>query len=272
MSAKKSPTPKANQVYVQLREGILKARLRPGTHLREERLAADFRVSRTPIREALRRLERDGLVRLIPHVGAQVQEVSLQDLMETLEFRRCLEPYAARIAARRVTPPVERKLRKLRKAFGGAARGNPSPVAIGRHSAVDRQLHGLIMDLAVNRRIAQAIEELRDTIQQYRYLGFAAPQRLPRSTREHLGVIDALLRRDAARAEAAMSYHLEQFADDLQECLLSRLRQRGTDGDAGGGGRPRKELQRPRASRGQASARSGPQERASGHRDNGRET
>jgi DNA-binding GntR family transcriptional regulator len=157
-----------------------------------------------------------------------------------------------------VTPPVEKKLRKLRKAFEEVARGNPSPAAIRRHIAVDRQLHGLIVDLAGNRRIAQAIEELRDTIQQYRYLGFAAPQRLPRSTREHLGVIDALLRRDAARAEAAMSYHLEEFADDLQECLLSRLRQRNTGDESFSGDRPHNKSQRPRASRGQASARSGP--------------
>jgi len=256
MRAKAVPAPKANQVYEELREAILKARLRPGTHLREQDLASNFRVSRTPIREALRQLERDGLVRLIPHVGAQVQEVSLQDLMEILEFRRCLEPYTARIAARRVTPLVERKLRTLRKAFEKAAQGNPSPAALRRHTAVDRQLHGLIMDLAVNRRMAQAIEELRDTIQQYRYLGFAAPHRLPHSTREHLGVIDALLRRDAAGAEAAMSYHLEQFADDLQQFLLSRLRQRSTADESFSGGRPRKKSQSTRASQGQASARS----------------
>jgi DNA-binding GntR family transcriptional regulator len=199
-------------------------------YLRERDLAATLKVSRTPVREALRQLERDGFVRLIPHVGAQVQEVSLQDLFEILEMRRCLEPYAARLAARKVTPAIAQKLRGFQKEFEEIGQQTPGPATIRRHIASDRQLHGLILELAENRRIAQVIAQLGDVIQRYRYLGFETPNRLPKSTREHLAVIDALLRRDPAAAEAGMDHHLEQFTEDMKDVFLSRLLQRGSDG------------------------------------------
>ncbi len=108
---------KAHRIHRQLLDAIVSGRLKAGTRLREVDLATKFRVSRTPVREALRQLERDGQVRLTPRVGAQVKEVSLQDLFEVLEMRRRLEPYAARIAAGRVTPAIEANLRNIQKTF-----------------------------------------------------------------------------------------------------------------------------------------------------------
>ena len=230
MRVKSQPTVKADQVYRELRESILKAHLTPGTYLRERDLATTLNVSRTPVREALRQLERDGFVRLIPHVGAQVQEVSLQDLFEILEMRRCLEPYAARLAAKKVTPDVEKKLLGLRANFEEIGQGGAVPTTIRRHISADRQLHGLILELAENRRIAQVIAQVSDAIQQYRYLGFETPNRLVKSTNEHLRVVDALLRRDPVAAERSMLHHLDQFTEDMKNLFLSRLLQRSDVG------------------------------------------
>jgi DNA-binding GntR family transcriptional regulator len=216
---------KASRVYRHLRDAILNGRLKAGTCLRERELAAEFRVSRTPIREALRQLERDGQVRLTPHVGAQVREVSLEDLFEVLEMRRCLEPYAAHIAASRVTSEVETRLAVLQKAFEGKAEQSITPSVVRRLITADRRLHTLILNLAGNRRITQAIMDLRLSIQRYRY--FSIPHRFELNTKEHLDIIEALLKRDPAAAEAAMSRHLDQFTEDMRRLLLPGRGNRG---------------------------------------------
>jgi len=209
---------KAVSVYRQLRDAILSGRLETGTYLRERDLAARFGVSRTPIREVLRQLERDGQVRVTPHVGAQVREVSLQDLFEVLEMRRCLEPYAARIAAGRVTPEMEKKLGTMQKIFDGATRQRVAPSVIRRLITADHRLHSLILDLAGNRRVAQAITDLRLFIQRYRYFGIS--HRFQRNSQEHIAIIEALLRRDSPAAESAMARHLDQFTEDMRRLLL----------------------------------------------------
>lgn len=209
---------KASSVYRRLRDTILSGRLESGTLLRERDLAAKFRVSRTPIREALRQLERDGQVRVIPYVGAEVRGVSIEDVFEVLEMRQCLEPKAARIAAKRVTPRCEGQLRAMRKLFGQASRQNWTPAVSRRYIVADERLHNLILDLAGNRRIAQAIKDLRLSIQRYRYFGLS--HRFHLNAQEHLEIIAALLDGDATAAEAAMARHLDQFAEDMRRLLL----------------------------------------------------
>ncbi len=209
---------KAGKIYQQLRDAILSGRYEPGTFLRERNLAAKFQVSRTPVREALRQLERDGQVRLTPHVGAEVKDVSIQDLFEVLEMRRCLEPYAARLAALRMTPAMEANLQGMRKIFEDALARQPVPASIRRLIAADRRLHSLILNAAGNRRIARAITDVSLSIQRYRYFGIS--HRFRRNTQEHLDLITALVRRDAAATETAMARHLDEFTGDMRRLLL----------------------------------------------------
>lgn len=90
---------KASCVYTKLRDAILSGPIEAGALIRERDLAVKFRVSRTPIRDALRQVERDGQVRVTPHVGAEVRRVSAEDVFEVFEMRRCLEPKAARLCS-----------------------------------------------------------------------------------------------------------------------------------------------------------------------------
>ncbi len=225
MTSKEPGAVKASRVYRRLRDSILNGRLKAGAYLRERDLAAEFRVSRTPVREALRQLERDGQVRLTPHVGAEVREVSLEDLFEVLEMRRCLEPYAARLAAGRVTAEVEAKLDALRRAFECAPARDIGPSIVRRLITADHRLHSLILELAGNRRIAKAITDLRLSIQRYRY--FAIPHRFERNNQEHVDIIEALLKRDARAAESAMARHLDQFTEDMRRLVIPGRAPRG---------------------------------------------
>lgn len=208
----------ANQVYRQIRDAILTGRFKPGAYLRERELAAKFGVSRTPVREALLRLDRDGQVRLTPHVGAAVCEVSVQDLLEVLEMRSCLEPRAARIAADRIDSTGEAIFKAIKRTFEKAAKEQPLPGIVRRHIAADRRLHEQILESAGNRRISQAVSALNLSIQRYRYFGIS--HRFHRSAQEHLDIIAALLRRDPSGAETAMARHLDQFTLDVRALLL----------------------------------------------------
>jgi DNA-binding GntR family transcriptional regulator len=216
-STRPSPV-KASHVYAKVRDAILSGRIEAGTLLRERELAVKFRVSRTPIREALRQLERDGQVQVNPHVGAEVKAVSIQDVFEVLEMRRYLEPNAARIAAKRMTPRCEATLRAIRKTFEEATKRNWTADVSRRYILADERLHSLILDLAGNRRIAQAIKDLRLSIQRYRYLGLS--HRFRQNAQEHLAIIAALLESDGTAAEAAMARHLDQFTEDMRQVLL----------------------------------------------------
>ncbi len=216
------PKIKAHNVYARLFQAILDGGLPPGTYLHEQEVASKFKVSRTPVREALRILAQDGYVRLVPRQGAQVKEFSLQDLFEVYDVRRCLEPFAARLAAERVTAVTELELQEIRKTFEEEQQVEPSSEVFLRHLAADRRLHHLVLDLAGNRRIEQIISRLTDiTILSYRRL--ATAQRLRLSAQEHLHIIDALLCKDAAAAEAAMASHLVQSKRDMQELILASL-------------------------------------------------
>lgn len=216
-STRLSPV-KASHVYTKVRDAILSGRIEAGTLLRERDLAVKFRVSRTPIREALRQLERDGQVHVTPRVGAEVKAVSIEDVFEVLEMRRYLEPNSARIAAKRVTPRYEATLRAIRKTFEEATKRSWTAAVSRRYILADERLHSLILDLAGNRRIAQAIKDLRLSIQRYRYFGLSHRFRL--NAQEHLAIIAALLDSDGAAAEAAMARHLDQFTEDMRQVLL----------------------------------------------------
>lgn len=226
MELERNPRIKASRVSKRLFDLILDGRLEPGTYLREREVAAEFKVSRTPVREALRQLARDGYVRLIPRVGAQVNELSLQDLFDVFDVRRCLEPFAARLAAERLTPEARAELRQIRKVFKKEMTGQPSAEVLQRHMAADRRLHQLSLELSGNRRITQVVSHMTElTLLTNRRLG--TDQRIRKSAQEHLEIVEALLRSDAAAAEVAMARHLLQAMEDIRDIILSGLGPRG---------------------------------------------
>ncbi|QBI19908.1 GntR family transcriptional regulator [Egibacter rhizosphaerae] len=192
----------AREAYEGLRTAILAGRLAAGSALVEDSLAARFGVSRTPVREALRRLEQDGLVQRAPHGGLEVRRYSADELDEVYEIRQLLEGYAARRAAeaRRSSDlaridTAHEQMAALRDEADGATR-----------IAANERFHRAIWDAARKPTLRQSIERLH--LHSVHHTTLADPERWAAALREHAAVRDAIAERDPEAAAEAMSGHL----------------------------------------------------------------
>ncbi len=194
--------------YERLCDEIRSGKLPPGSRLRETEIAERLAVSRTPVREAIRRLEADGLVDHLPRSGAVVRKLEYPELMELYEMRTVLEGTAARLAARAASPVELEELVAINDEMRAAA-GRPD-VVIG----LNRQFHKLLLDAARNRFLLRAMATVENTLLILGSSSMAKPDRAREAVDEHREVLDALLARDGAAAEAAMRRHMEraQFA------------------------------------------------------------
>ena len=194
--------------YERLCEEIRSGKLPPGSRLRETEIAERLAVSRTPVREAIRRLEADGLVDHLPRSGAVVRKLEYPELMELYEMRTVLEGTAARLAARAASPVELEELVAINDEMRAAA-GRPE-VVIG----LNRQFHKLLLDAARNRFLLRAMATVENTLLILGSSSMAKPDRAREAVDEHREVLDALLARAGAAAEAAMRRHMEraQFA------------------------------------------------------------
>lgn len=192
----------AEDVYICLKEDIISAKLPPGTALIEGSLAESLGISRTPVREALRRLEKDGLVDIEHGRGARVSEVSFRDAIEVYEIRELIEPYAARLAASRLTPELAQHLRKMLGVIS-----EPSLTSdISVRSQMDRELHDLILEAAGNEMLRTLVWDMR--VRTQRAFAYVAQMGLKVTQQEHVQLVEAILRRDADTAEQLMRQHL----------------------------------------------------------------
>lgn len=203
--------------YRRLREAILGGQIPAGTRINELDLASAWKVSRTPIRDALRRLEAEGLVHALPGRGMVVPSLGSADVDELYELREVLEGRAARRAAERATVEVDARLNALVKAFGTALKEGD----IERMMAIDAELHAGIAAVSGNARLAHAIETIRAQMRQVRLRSFRLRGRAAKSLREMAGIVAALRARDGARAEASMRQHIASLRADLGAILQS---------------------------------------------------
>ncbi len=201
---------KAELVHRRLKEEIELGELAPGTPLSELWLVERTGASRTPVREALRRLAADGLVDLVPRQGARVSRVSLQSVRDLFEFRTLLEPEATRqaTAAAAADAEVRRTFVALRAEFVRLQRRSPShPRSRAFYDAADR-FDWAIIRATRNEHLRRTIADLRPHTARLRNLSHADPQRVEVSVAEHLRMCDALLAGDADEAAAAAADHL----------------------------------------------------------------
>ncbi|MCQ0970347.1 GntR family transcriptional regulator [Paracoccus sp. TK19116] len=195
-------TSQGQGAYRRLLDEIRTGRLTPGARLRETELAARLGISRTPVREAIRQLEADGLVVHVPRQGASIRRLDYAEVMELYEMRMVLEGTAARLAARAASDAELADLRMLNEEL---AEAGDTAAAHG----LNRQFHRTLLAAARNRFLVGASESLDRT------LLILGPSTLSERTRardavsEHNSVMDALEARDGAAAEQAMRQHLE---------------------------------------------------------------
>lgn len=204
------------RVYERLLDGIIAGELPPGTPLVEARLAEDFGVSKTPVREALIRLQRDGLVQIEPYRGARVVEPSASDVAEILELRTCIESHISADLARR-------RPRGTLRALHRAVRRSHAALEADRREAFVRSL--IEFDDALdngshNSRMVRVLAELRNTLALMGALSMRAPGRPARSLAEHEAILAAIEAGDAEAAVAATERHIASVGRDVLDAAV----------------------------------------------------
>jgi DNA-binding GntR family transcriptional regulator len=193
---------RADYVYQWLREQMRLGGFAPGDRLREVELAAQLGVSRTPIREAIRRLASDGLVEGAPSRGVMFIELDKQQVRDIYALRAVLEGAAARLAAQHASEGETALMKELVGAGDGQLN---APEMHGRNN---RMLHQAICEAAHNRYLMQALSQLSDTLGILPGTTFQVQGRSLDARKEHLGIIDAIERRDPDEAERLARQHI----------------------------------------------------------------
>jgi DNA-binding GntR family transcriptional regulator len=190
-----------------LRQRIFRRELEPGSWIDEVKIAQEYGISRTPLREALKVLAAEGLVTMKVRRGAYVTEVSEQDLAEVYHLLSLLESDAAAVAATRATDEQIRELQALHKDLEGAVRHRE------KFFAVNERFHMRLLEIAGNRWRNQMVADLRKLMKLHRHNSLLKSGRIEESLAEHRGVMKALEKRDAA---AAMQRMQEHFRNGLE--------------------------------------------------------
>jgi DNA-binding GntR family transcriptional regulator len=186
-----------------IREGILQGRLRPGERLKEDMIARELQVSRTPVREAIAMLEAEGLLETQQHRGAQVRSYSPSELEEMYDLRSILEGYAARRAATRIT---DAELRRLRRSCDAMEKLRADDLEhLVEQNAI---FHDTILEASDTKRLTAMVNQIRALPLIYQSYAWYTPEQLERSLEYHRRVLDALESRDEDRAERDMRHHL----------------------------------------------------------------
>ncbi|TFZ07857.1 GntR family transcriptional regulator [Ramlibacter humi] len=206
------------EVADRLRERIFDGELAPGSFLDEVRIAQELEISRTPLREALKVLTAEGLVRHEPRRGCFVAQVTEQDLDEIFPVIALLEGRCAYEAASNATDADVQALEELHNKLARHAKAR----RVNDYYATNFAIHEAIIALAGNRWLAQVITDLRKIVKLSRLQQLHAPGRLEQSLSEHLAVFAALKARDPEGAEAAMKTHLTRQRGALRELARAR--------------------------------------------------
>lgn len=205
-------------VFESLREAIISGRLRPGERLMEIQLAEELGVSRTPVREAIRKLELEGLVLMIPRKGAYVSRFSMKDIADVFEIRRALEGLAARLAAERCTEEELDDLERILVRSAELAQREKVDETVD----LDTQFHEALMKAAHNERLSQMVANLREQIQRFRNSSLRQPGRLHLALEEHRRIVEAIAERDSELAQNRAYEHIENAENSLMEVLSAQ--------------------------------------------------
>lgn len=191
-------------VFNTLRQAILRGELEPGERLMEIALANKLGVSRTPIREAIRKLELEGLVTMIPRKGAVVASISEKDMRDVLEVRVTLDELAVSLACKNFTDEAVKDLKAAQDRFENAIIAHD----IMKIVDADVAFHDVIYNYTNNARLIQMINNLRETMYRYRLEYIKDARNHSILINEHNDIIDGLVRRDVEGVKKAIHIHI----------------------------------------------------------------
>ncbi len=200
-----------SRVFTQLQNDILNGRYEPGESLTELKLSEELGVSRTPVREALRQLELEGLVQSIPNKGAIVKGVSAQDIQDIYTIRMLIEGLAARWATEKITP---RELEELKEAveleeFYTLKNDNVHLLQF------DTRFHDIIFKASKSKPLMHTLSTFHHYVQKARRISMSSPERALEVLEEHKAILQAIIDKDAYKAERLTTEHVRNASSSL---------------------------------------------------------
>lgn len=208
--------PLRDVVFNTLRQAILTGELKPGERLMEIHLANKLGVSRTPIREAIRKLELEGLVTMIPRRGAEVAQITEKSMNDVLEVRRALDALCVELACERITQEDTERLRLACEAFETAVRTGD----IKKIARADVELHDIIVQATGNQRLVQLINNLSEQMYRYRFEYIKDESGHDNLVSEHRMIYESIIRQDKVKAAEAAKLHI----DNQEKSVIRQIR------------------------------------------------
>ena len=198
--------PLRDVVFESLRKAIVEGSLKPGERLMEVQLAEQLGVSRTPVREAIRKLELEGFVIMLPRKGAYVADMSVKDIIDVLEVRSALEGLAANLAAERMDEKEIEELKKISDSLNSAMENGNLDEILKK----DVEFHQCIFEAAGNKRLTQMINSLWEQVYRFR-AGYMSDNNAIRGIKEeHEHLIEAIVSGDGKKASKCAKEHIER--------------------------------------------------------------
>jgi len=196
-----------------LRELIMSGQLQEGDKIKEDELCSSMGISKTPLREALRVLSVEGLIKPVPNRGSFVSTPTFEEIREMFDVMSVLEGICARAAAEKMSAKDLKNLEKLHNSL----EKNFKRRAQREYIRINNQFHSFVQELAGNRTLNQIVNGLRQKILLYRYQSLNWPERFEQSIQEHRELIEAFRKKDPKKAETLMRRHLKKQCDALEK-------------------------------------------------------
>lgn len=196
-------------VYEELKRQILIGEIAPGTRMMEVELADDMGVSRTPVREAIRKLEKEGLVSIEPRRGAYASDISIKDMVDVMEVRQDLEGMAAGLAAAKATDSEKADLITATEEYRNAVESGDVEEII----KWDEAFHKLIVNCSGNKTLVQLVSQVQELALRFRYIYYDDFSRFEGQPQEHKEIVDAIVSGDAEKARRAADEHISRLKE-----------------------------------------------------------
>lgn len=212
----KNYKPLGEVVFDYLRNAILSGELKPGERLMEVTIAEQLGVSRTPVREAIRKLEKEKFVIMIPRKGAYVADLTKKDILEVLEIRKELEGFAAELAATRMEEQEIEKLGEILSDF------NLCMDAMDKKRMIetDNAFHSTIFEATKNSRLMHMIYDLHDQFQRFRLIYFSEFSNFKEIQASHIRIYNAIINKDAETARTEAESHVDLIRELVNKWIM----------------------------------------------------
>ena len=210
--------PLRDVVFNTLRQAILRGELNPGERRMEIQLDNKLGVSRTPIREAIRKLELEGLVLMIPRKGAEVAEITEKSLRDVLEVRRALEELSVQLACEKITKEEIRELERVAKEFQQVVKSSD----ITEIAEVDVRFHDIIYTATDNQKLIQLLNNLREQMYRYRVEYLKRDGVFPQLIAEHEAIIRHIENNEKEKATEVMCRHIDNQVEAVIDVIRAK--------------------------------------------------